>query len=230
MAGKIQLDPVGPFCNFWSPDPRYSNLCLVSNISKVLFKMAAENVGAGSTSTEVKEGKAVVLFPDFESVFYNPVQEFNRDLSVLVIKEFIDLYDADRRYNPASKKGPKAKKQNYSPGGEERIEEEIKDPEPSDAPCEGLQPVDKEFTLKVDGEQNESTESGAITDRKTATIRILEGLAATGLRSIRYALEIEGIAKIIANDLSKAAVENIKRNIAYNKVEDIVEGSWSDAG
>lgn len=192
--------------------------------------MAAESVGAGNKLTEVKEGKAVVLFPDSESVFYNPVQEFNRDLSVLVIKEFIDLYGADRRSKPASKKGPKSKQ--YSRPDEERTEEEIKDPETPDAPCEELHSDDRESSLKIAGAQNESMpmESGAVSDRKTANIRILEGLAATGLRSIRYALEIEGIAKIIANDLSKAAVENIKRNIAHNKVEEIVEGSWSDAG
>lgn len=31
--------------------------------------------------TVVKEGKASVLFPGANEVFYNPVQEFNRDLT-----------------------------------------------------------------------------------------------------------------------------------------------------
>ena len=30
--------------------------------------------------TVVEEGKAQVLFPSLNDVFYNPVQEFNRDL------------------------------------------------------------------------------------------------------------------------------------------------------
>ena len=30
--------------------------------------------------THVSEGKAEVLFPSAHDVFYNPVQEFNRDL------------------------------------------------------------------------------------------------------------------------------------------------------
>jgi hypothetical protein len=34
----------------------------------------------------VQEGKAKVLFPSQKDVFYNPVQEFNRDLSIAVIK------------------------------------------------------------------------------------------------------------------------------------------------
>ncbi len=34
----------------------------------------------------VQEGRAKVLFPSQKDVFYNPVQEFNRDLSIAVIK------------------------------------------------------------------------------------------------------------------------------------------------
>ena len=207
MAGNLHPDP---FVSLWSRLQTPKKFQMLPRFecprNQVLCKMAADNLGVASKLTEVKEGKAVVLFPDSESVFYNPVQEFNRDLSVLVIKEFINLYDTDRRSKPASK-GPKTK-QKFS-SGEECAGEEFKDPEPS---------VGQGSSMKLDGEH------------KDANIRILEGLAATGLRSIRYALEIEGIARIIANDLSKVAVENIKRNIAYNKVEDIVEGSWSDAG
>ena len=36
--------------------------------------------------TVVQEGRAQVLFPSKKDVFYNPVQEFNRDLSIAVIK------------------------------------------------------------------------------------------------------------------------------------------------
>lgn len=31
--------------------------------------------------TVIKEGKASILFPSANEVFYNPVQEFNRDLT-----------------------------------------------------------------------------------------------------------------------------------------------------
>lgn len=34
----------------------------------------------------VKEGRAEVLYPSY--VFYNPVQEFNRDLTIAVISEY----------------------------------------------------------------------------------------------------------------------------------------------
>ena len=36
--------------------------------------------GESGGGVEVKEGRATILFPSRNKVFYNPVQEFNRDL------------------------------------------------------------------------------------------------------------------------------------------------------
>lgn len=43
---------------------------------------AAESVTKSDKSchVEIQEGKAKILFPNSNEVFYNPVQEFNRDL------------------------------------------------------------------------------------------------------------------------------------------------------
>ncbi|KAG2433178.1 hypothetical protein HYH02_012720 [Chlamydomonas schloesseri] len=46
--------------------------------------------------------------------------------------------------------------------------------------------------------------------------RLLEGLAATGLRSIRYANEVPELGRIDANDMDAGAVEAMKRNVALN--------------
>ena len=57
---------------------------------------AMENPKLGSASgmSGVTEGSTTVYFPtDFpEEVFYNPVQEFNRDLSIAVIQQFLTSY------------------------------------------------------------------------------------------------------------------------------------------
>jgi len=45
---------------------------------------------------------------------------------------------------------------------------------------------------------------------------LLEGLAASGLRSIRYALELDGVSRIDANDLDPTVVESMRRNISMN--------------
>jgi len=60
-------------------------------------------------------------------------------------------------------------------------------------------------------------------------VHILEALAASGLRSIRYALEIPGVEKVVSNDYSQAAYQNMVRNIEHNKVGDKVKPSYSDA-
>lgn len=47
-------------------------------------------------------------------------------------------------------------------------------------------------------------------------LRVLEGLAASGLRSFRYALEVEGLARVDANDMDADAVANIRLNYPWN--------------
>lgn len=49
--------------------------------------------------TVVKEGEAEILFPKRETVFYNPIQQFNRDLSVTCIKAWDNLYGQKNKNN-----------------------------------------------------------------------------------------------------------------------------------
>ena len=60
-------------------------------------------------------------------------------------------------------------------------------------------------------------------------VRVLEALAASGLRSIRYALEIPAVSHVVANDFSSEAYESMQRNIAYNSVEGKVIPSCREA-
>merc|ERR1719309_1142249 len=117
--------------------------------------------------TVVKEGQAEVLFPSLNDVFYNPVQEFNRDLSTAVIQ------------------------------------------------AHAAQHLDV-----VDLKAGDVCEEG---------ITVLEALAASGLRSIRFAKEITGLKSIVANDWSKQATESIRRNVEHNKVENLVRPNNGDA-
>ena len=53
-------------------------------------------------------------------------------------------------------------------------------------------------------------------------MRILEALAASGLRSMRYANEVTqgvGIEEIVMNDLESSAVENMRRNLSFNGLD-----------
>lgn len=49
------------------------------------------------SSVKVTEGKAEICFPDSNSVFYNPVQEFNRDLSTAVLRLFSREFSSNKR-------------------------------------------------------------------------------------------------------------------------------------
>ena len=58
---------------------------------------------------------------------------------------------------------------------------------------------------------------------------LFEGLAASGLRSIRYALEVKGIEEIIASDISCEAYQLMSRNIEDNQVSHLVKPLQIDA-
>uniref|UniRef100_A0A673M0A6 tRNA (guanine(26)-N(2))-dimethyltransferase n=1 Tax=Sinocyclocheilus rhinocerous TaxID=307959 RepID=A0A673M0A6_9TELE len=60
-------------------------------------------------------------------------------------------------------------------------------------------------------------------------LRVLEGLAASGLRSVRFALEIPGLKSITANDYSAKAAALIARNAQHNNVSHILQASQRDA-
>ena len=49
-------------------------------------------------------------------------------------------------------------------------------------------------------------------------ISILEALAATGLRSVRYLREIENIKQLVANDIDPTATDLMKRNFDFNAI------------
>ncbi|XP_075062728.1 LOW QUALITY PROTEIN: tRNA (guanine(26)-N(2))-dimethyltransferase [Mixophyes fleayi] len=158
--------------------------------------------------TVITEGKASVIYPSANQVFYNPVQEFNRDLTCAVVTEFARMQLAEKGIDVVV------------PG--EREEQKVV-VNLSDNGDDGIKPLPES--------------NPTLPDRRTVTVgeicpeglRVLEGLAASGLRSIRFAREVPGLHSIIANDFSSSAVELIKRNIQFNGVEHLVTASYSDA-
>ncbi|KAH9508918.1 tRNA methyltransferase 1 [Bulinus truncatus] len=130
--------------------------------------------------TEISEGCAKIVLP--ESVFYNPVQEYNRDLTIAIISEYAAQH---------------LKK--------------------------------KDGTHLTDAETAANNETPQVGKKYPNGITIFEGLAASGLRSVRFGLEIPGIKQVIANDFDKNAVEFIEKNIQKNALEDIVKANYRDA-
>ncbi|KAG6452035.1 probable tRNA (guanine(26)-N(2))-dimethyltransferase [Manduca sexta] len=142
---------------------------------QIITRMASD----GSTAY-IREG-AAELSVSSDKVFYNPVQEFNRDLSIAVLTIFAKEYKEETQ----KKTLQKARR------------------------CEKI------FQDAIFVPETE--------------VHILEALAATGLRSIRYAKEIPNVTKVVANDMSEEAVETMKYNVERNMVKDIIETSQEDA-
>ncbi|KAL7414373.1 N2,N2-dimethylguanosine tRNA methyltransferase [Mrakia frigida] len=150
------------------------------------------------------EQSTTILLPDDNTAFLNPIQQFNRDLSVAVISTWGKVWQEEsqrdyelkqqRRLAEKEKKasGPRASKKGRTGDPLKSSSSSSLFPSllPSSPP---LQFVPREFV-------------------------ILEALSATGLRAIRYAKEIPGIKYVIANDLSPTAAEAMRRNVEFNDV------------
>ncbi|KAI6190670.1 TRNA (guanine(26)-N(2))-dimethyltransferase [Aphelenchoides bicaudatus] len=133
-------------------------------------------------STEITEGLAKIRFNGSAEVFYNPAQEFNRDLTISVLRQL----------------------------GKEREA--------------------KNFGLEQ--EHNESGDEPALKRRRrepSAGFQVLDALSASGLRALRFAKEVPGLTRVVANDFSEGAVEIIKNNVEVNGVKDLVTVTYSDA-
>uniref|UniRef100_A0A093XHK6 tRNA (guanine(26)-N(2))-dimethyltransferase n=1 Tax=Talaromyces marneffei PM1 TaxID=1077442 RepID=A0A093XHK6_TALMA len=201
----------------------------------------------GKKYEPVQEGLATILKPvtdepskikprgsGFEqqvSVFYNPIQQFNRDLSVLAIKVFakhhvalIQQQNANKKLRRKKAKGKKRKREDgeetLGAGGEEGGE--VTKKHHGDGQEQG---ADEIVSAVVPPE----TEADPASTTKPVKFQILDALSATGLRALRYAKEIPEATRIVSNDLSAAAVEAIKLNIKYNEVENIVRPNVGDA-
>lgn len=155
--------------------------------------MEIEGQAANTEGQPSKEGKAEVFLPT--SVFYNPVQEFNRDLTIAVISQ--------------------------------HARDHFKKIRQTEKPATDTQTEDNEVNVKViEPLEDLGIEAGKKYDDG---IRVLEGLGASGLRSVRFGLEIPGLKEVVCNDFSKSAVEFIEKNVAHNKVGHLVRANHGDA-
>ncbi|CAI2737475.1 unnamed protein product [Dicrocoelium dendriticum] len=123
----------------------------------------------------IAEGSARIKLP--EGVFYNRVQEFNRDLTVAVLQWFQKVHK-------------------------------------------------KEWLMKNEKRLNSPSR---LSQSQYSGLRILEALGGSGIRSVRFALEVPNIGEIVCNDLDERAVEMIHQNVLLNGVNKFVKVSNLDA-
>ncbi|GAA5941309.1 tRNA (guanine26-N2)-dimethyltransferase [Sporobolomyces koalae] len=147
-------------------------------------------------------------------VFLNPVQEYNRDLSVVAIRSWSEIRQKEKRKvwedNLRKRKEKKRSKEALADVGEDSKGKKRK--------AEDGQAVETGTSVEaaIPAAEPVATKTGPVHGPPVYKFTLLEALSATGLRAIRYAKEIPLLKYVVANDLSASAVEDIRRNIDYN--------------
>lgn len=189
----------------------------------------------GISYTIVREGLAEILNPQGEeqgdhvkeheelkpqTVFYNPIQQFNRDLSVLAIRAFGDDLAAIRRRAKGPQTSYRRKKRKREDGDDSLFVANA-----NNASIENAE----ENTTVTEFTEGNGEHHGLDIKLPLLPFRILDALSASGLRALRYAKEIPITTSVIANDLSAQATAAIKLNISHNHVSEKVQAITGDA-
>ncbi|KZT09453.1 N2,N2-dimethylguanosine tRNA methyltransferase [Laetiporus sulphureus 93-53] len=157
------------------------------------------------------ENTSYILLPPDNQAFLNPVQEFNRDLSVACIRTWSELLNEEKQAKWRQSQERRAKKKENGRG-----------PKPKRAKSECPRRAGEGSSEAKEAASSESVVGTSSQKQKEHPYKsvILEALSATGLRSIRYAKEIPLVRYVIANDYSPAAVEAMRRNVEINGLVD----------
>ncbi|KKA29923.1 hypothetical protein TD95_001467 [Thielaviopsis punctulata] len=203
---------------------------------------------SGKEYTTIREGLADILVPTNAkigdggnksniSVFYNPIQQFNRDLTVLAIRAYHE--DTEDRKKAGGKSAKNKRKRKEAEAEVEAETEDGKRPKVEESCVPGAPTVEASATEAPAVEAPAET-AAATTDAPTAEqnlkpgptppkFTILDALSASGLRALRYSHELPFVTSVTANDLSASAIDYIKLNAEHNKLSHKIQVSRDDA-
>ncbi|CAM6128891.1 unnamed protein product [Calypogeia fissa] len=168
----------------------------------------------------LREGDADILLRG-NDVFYNKAQIVNRDISIAVIRAFAAKREEEFAADAAAKKfNHKNNNNNGKTTREPHQTEESRVNESSGgAAAEVEGPSVPAGTVAVTDSSSSSpspSTCAAAPSPSVKPIRVLEALAASGLRALRYAKEIDAVGSVVATDNDRMAFEACERNIRLN--------------
>lgn len=193
----------------------------------------------------VKEGLASILNPppkstapqgtkkdtksdnEVQAVFYNPIQQFNRDLSVLAIRAYGEHVLALKKQRAEERKRKMA--QNASKKGMKRKRVEENGDDTQEQKHGEVRQQENKVAENGDGEQPQPASESHPEQNTPPSFTILDALSATGLRALRYASEIPFSTCVVANDLSPSAIQSMKTNVEYNGLGEKIRPNIGDA-
>lgn len=178
--------------------------------------------------TILREGEADILLHG-NDVFYNKAQVVNRDMSIAVLRVFAAKRQEEHEESLLKKASRKkdSKSANGKVNGHDQeqgasvAEGDITNSVPSsteakaeDSPLESEE--NSEISPSVQTQESVAPVESAEESKIAKPLRVLEALAASGLRALRYAKEVEQVGSVVACDNDKVAVEACERNIRLN--------------
>ena len=189
----------------------------------------------------ITEGQIKMLYPQSEnSVFYNPVQVQNRDLSVLMLGMYAErrlerLWVGRRRKEVRKEmlgvqKAEEEEGKNgdgSSNGGSEKKKESKEERKAR------LAQFEQDLEARVANEKTSVDFTKLIQEssHNTDGMSIFEALAASGLRSLRYWKEVPGVRTVVVNDLDPVAIDMARENVVRNSLaDDLVDENYSGEG
>jgi tRNA (guanine26-N2/guanine27-N2)-dimethyltransferase len=198
---------------------------------------AAATATTSTTATEavlegyevITEGRITMSYPKREnSVFYNPVQVQNRDLSILML----GMYAERRKLRLLTSSKRKEMRKIMSLLQQEKQEKSTTTTTASTKESRKIQMAkfESELTSRVTEAMsnidiistlqspNTTTDDDDDDDDDDDGLTILEALAASGLRSLRYWTEVPGIRSIVINDLDPVAIDMARTNVIRNNL------------
>ncbi|EOD10381.1 putative N2,N2-dimethylguanosine tRNA methyltransferase, partial [Emiliania huxleyi CCMP1516] len=157
---------------------------------------------------QVKEGQATLYFASKKGVFYNPPQIPNRDLSVLALQQFSEMW-ASQPSKPAADRH-RTLRQGSAPAPADAGAPEAAAAQEPPAPAAG------EASETATAEAPTSLPASASKPAARRGLRVLDALSASGLRTIRYAKEVSGLREVVANDVDPVAHQTMASNFGRN--------------
>lgn len=201
---------------------------------------AAGGGGGGGDAAQysiLREGEADILLRG-NDVFYNKAQIVNRDISIAVIRTFAAKREEEHAAEAA------AKRPNHNGGGKTTTSTRIHASHASSSPqqaepqaaesrandssgaaalasAEGPSSAAASDTAPPPSPSPSASASASASSSPSPSaavkpLRVLEALAASGLRALRYAKEIDAVGSVIATDSDRMAFEACERNIRLN--------------
>ncbi|KAG0481349.1 hypothetical protein HPP92_011876 [Vanilla planifolia] len=170
--------------------------------------------------TIIKEGEAEILMHSSNTVFFNKAQVNNRDISIAVLRTFVEKRKEEYAAMLNRKVKPESKINEVTPDSTAPESTNVENEETAvsvDMPTIGIHY--KQENIPFDASADVSAEpikTSLKVHRVLDAPKVLEALAASGLRALRYAQEVDGIGPIIALDNDEESIKACKRNIKFN--------------